>query len=430
MPATQGDRQPRRESRGYAWVKRDSVATNAGGSEPLPVVTNRYALDQATAYAGMAHHGRVTRLPSPRTMLDGLRDDPFSTLPMDFKVTWDETQLYDLWTTRLSYWSGQNIRMKEKAFRAAMRHRTSFEALILGYCARWKPHLDGKPNGAMIQYYDSQVQFALSRQGANDFDDDSLSLSFTGLILQEERFGDKQKTQLYAQKAKNIQLYRKSQPMDNACRSLLFFILCIMKPPSQSISMGEKLQLVDLLHTGDRFMTEHATKEYLHDVPRREDTFHFKSPIYQLLSSGPRPSQVPVESRNYVVNKNTPTMEWSRTAALIYIVLALYDYRGSKNKTARFLDHLHYLISKHDLDRNPACESFIFFLVEESYDADLKQPNRAWQTNELLNIHKKLPSDLQFRFNDTLLSFLTLVPPVNPVDDFEEKLNAVIINAQ
>jgi hypothetical protein len=323
--------------------------------------------------------------------------------------------------------------MKEKAFRAAMRHRTSFEALILGYCARWKPHLDGKPNDAMIQYYDLQVQFALSnmgRHGANDFDDDSLSLSFTGLMLQEERFGDKHKAQQYAQKAKNVQLYRKSQPMDTTCRSLLFFILCIMNPPCQSISIDEKLQLVDLLRMGDRFMTEHATQEYLRDVPRREDTFHFKSPIYQLLSSGPRPSQVPLESRSYVVNKNTPTMEWSRTAALMYIVLALYSYRGSKDKTARFLDHLHYLISKHDLDRNPACESFIFFLVEESYDADMRQPDRAWQTNELLNVHKKLPPDMQFRFNETLLNFLMLVPPVVPVDDFEEKLNTVVIQTR
>lgn len=385
------------------------------------------------AYAGMDHHGRIARLPSPRTLLDGLRDDPFSSLPMDFKVTWDENQLYDLWTTRLSYWSGQNIRMKEKAFRAAMRHRASFEALILGYCARWKPTLDGQSNDAMIQYYDSRVQFTLSnggRGGVNDLDDDSLSLTFTGLMLQEERFGDKHKAQQYAQKAKNVQLYRKSQPMDTACRSLLFFILCIMKPPSQSISMDEKLQLVDFLRTGDRFMTEHATKEYLRDVPRREDTFHFNGSINQLLSSGPRPSQVPYEIRSYVVNKNTPTMEWSRTAALIYIVLALYNYRGSKDKTARFLDHLHFLISEHDLDRNPACESFIFFLVEESCDADLRQPNRAWQTNELLNIHKKLPPDMQFRFNDTLLNFLMLVPPVNPVDDFEDKLNAVVIKAR
>ncbi|KAH8705438.1 hypothetical protein BGW36DRAFT_13456 [Talaromyces proteolyticus] len=445
MLTHQSDRESRREPRVFPWMKKSSP--NAREVSEVPIdsefmvrsiqsICSEPKADCCCCWQAATPRHSVSyaeidqykRLPSPRTVLDGFRDDPFMTVPVDHNVAWAEDHLYDLFVSRLTYWSGQNLHLKEKAFRAAISHRTTFEALVLGYCARWKPHLDGTPNDRMIQYYDSRVQQALSNTspGGSELDDDSLCLTFTGLMLQEERFGDKHKAQQYAREAKNIQLYRKTQPMDTTCRSLLFFILCVMSPPSMGIGMDEKLKLVDFLRTGDRVMIEQTAEDYLTDVPQRATTFHFDSPLYQLLSSGPRPSQVPMESRNYVVNKNTPTMERSRTAALIYIVLALYHYRASRNQTARFLDHLHQIIRDRELDRNPACESFMFFLVEESYDADLRQPDRAWQTNELLNIHKKLPPDLQFRFNETLLGYLMLIPPVNLVDDFEGDLNSAV----
>jgi hypothetical protein len=41
-----------------------------------------------------------------------------------------------------------------------------------------------------------------------------------------------------------------------------------------------------------------------------------------------------------------------------------------------------------------------------------------------LKTHKQLRPDLQFQFNEILLSLLMLTPPVRGIDAFEEELNA------
>lgn len=318
-----------------------------------------------------------------------------------------------------------------------MRNRTTFEAVILGYCARWELKLapvreDGYIDKSRVQFYESRVRQALMTKrpyhSNQPFDEESLALTFTGMALQEERFGDKDKAYEYAAEAKELQLHRQRQSINavnavNAvCRPFLLYVLGTTDPRSLALTSDEVDQMVDFLHMAHQAMTADNTENYLKEVPKRSATFQFESPLFQILSSGPRPSQVPLENRNYVVNVNKPTNEWARTAALIYIVLALSDFRQQKSKVVRFLDHLLQLIAKYDLDHNPACESFMYFLIEETFDSDLRQPDRAWRTIDLLQIQKRLPPELQFRFNEMLLGYLMLIPPVTTVEAFEKDL--------
>jgi hypothetical protein len=120
--------------------------------------------------------------------------------------------------------------------------------------------------------------------------------------------------------------------------------------------------------------------------------------------------------------RNVPTQELTRTAALIYITAALWDYQDSSGQTGRFLNHLLHTVKKHELDRRPACETFIWLLLEENCDKDLKDSERGWSTGELLKIHKQLRPDLQFQYNETLLSFLMLMSPMKSVDAFEREV--------
>jgi hypothetical protein len=201
----------------------------------------------------------------------------------------------------------------------------------------------------------------------------------------------------------------------------LLYVRYLMAPRIAEIPPDGAQWLVTFIHSAEKLMAQHNTPHFLALVPQRSTVFQFESPLYGMLSSGPHPSQVPQGDRMYVI-KSAPTSETWRTVALIYITTALWDFQDSPSKTARFLGHLLTIVRENNLERYHACESLIWMLLEEGYEADMKGPERGWSTGELLNIHKLLGPDLQFRFNEILLSFLMLNTPVGGVDAFEKDI--------
>lgn len=331
-------------------------------------------------------------------------------------------ELADYWTNKLTYWSGQNKYLKECAFKTAMNHPLSFQAVILSYCARWKAQLYNHSNTREIEYHLSNVTKGVEDavNGRIKIDGDSLAMALAGQALHEDRFGTKEKARGYREHA--IQILRTRPRTSGLAEVFLHYTRYVMMPPSPA-RWGEDGQewLVTFLRAAEGLMQSHNDEKYLASVPQRRTAFQMDSPLFSLLSSGPRPSRVPEDSRMYVV-RNVPTQEITRTAALIYITAALWDYQDSPSKTARFLVYLNNLVRKHELDRYPACESFIWHLLEENCDIDLKDPERGWSTGELLKIHKGLRPDLRFQYNETLFSFLMLAEPLRGVDSFEAEL--------
>ncbi|KAL6235615.1 hypothetical protein BDW75DRAFT_250705 [Aspergillus navahoensis] len=361
-------------------------------------------------------------LPSPTTLLGASRKDPFAVLP----ITSSDMELADYWTNKLTYWSGQNKYIKDCAFRTAMAHPLSFRAVILSYCARWKAQLYNHSNAREIDYH-----LTSARKGVEDaingrvkIDGDSLAMALAGLALQEDRFGSKQKAREYEERA--VQILRAGARSSGLAEVFLHYIRYVMIPSFQTLSRSEIGQgwLVTFLRAAEGLMLSHNNDDYLLSCPQRRTAFQMERPLFSLLSSGPRPSRVPHDFRIYVV-RNVPTQEITRTAALIYITAALWDFQDSPGKTQRFLIYLNNLVKKHELDRYPACETFIWHLLEENCDIDLKDSERAWSTGELLKIHKRLPPDLQFQYNEILFSFLMLAKPIRGVDAFEKELAAI-----
>ncbi|KAJ5587206.1 uncharacterized protein N7459_002971 [Penicillium hispanicum] len=358
---------------------------------------------------------------SPMTMLDASRNDPFSTLPMAHDP--EVRELVDYWTTKLTYWSGQNSYVKNQMFRTAMEHPISFQAVILGYCARWKAQIHGISDSAEVQRYvgqaKKQIDEALS--GALPVPKPSLVCAMTGMALGEERFGSKEDSRAYLDQA--VHLMRPRTGSDMPVEAFLQYVRYIMPPKSTLIDPSDRRWLVTFLRGAEDLMQKHSDPVYQIQAPRRRHAFQMESPLFSLLSSGPRPSQVPLESRMYVV-RDSQTQEVSRTAALIYVTAALWGFNDSPGKTDRFLAYLQAIVEQHELDRHPACETLLWLLLEQGCDADLREPERAWSTGELLRIHKQLRPDLQFHFNEVLMSFLTLQPPIRGIDVFEKELNA------
>ncbi|PWY94052.1 hypothetical protein BO94DRAFT_532014 [Aspergillus sclerotioniger CBS 115572] len=359
--------------------------------------------------------------PSPVTLLDASRKDPFDSLSAICSS--DDLELADYWTNRLTYWSGQNKYIKDLVFKAAMDHPLCFQTVILTYCARWKAQLYDLKNTKEAEHHLGKALEGIkeARKGTSGVDEDTLALALSGMSLHEDRFGDKQLARRYEDQA--VQILRSRSGPPSTVEVFMHYVRYVMMPPPMEMSEDGKQWLVTFLRAAEGLMRQHSTGPYLMSVPQRRTAFQMDSPLFPLLSSGPRPSQVPQDARMYVV-QNAPTQEITRTAALIYITAALWDLQESASKTGRFLNHLHRLVRDHKLDRYPACETFIWLLLEEGYTSDLKDPERGWSTGELLKMHKQLRPDLQFQYNEILYSLLMLTSPIRGIDAFEQELLA------
>lgn len=335
----------------------------------------------------------------------------------------EDLDLADYWTSKLCYWSGQNPYLKNQIFRTAMGHPLSFQAVILAYCARWKAQLYGLSDSKEIQRHVGQAKKLIedaAATGSTQVKEDDLVMAMAGMALQEERFGSKEDAQKYADWA--VQIMRPRTGTNMPVEAFLQYVRYIMTPSqSTTIVPASWRWLVTFLRGAEELMRKHSAAEYLTRVPPRREAFQMESPLFPLLSSGPRPSQVPHASRMYVV-RDDRTQEVSRTAALIYITAALWDLQESPENTGRFLRYLCTLVREHHLDQYPACETLVWLLLEEGCDSDLRDPERGWSTGELLKAHKQLRPDLQFQFNEILMSFLALRSPIRGIDVFVEGL--------
>jgi hypothetical protein len=365
------------------------------------------------------HPSLPQQIGSPVTIMDASRRDPFSSLPIECDTT--DHELADYWRNKLSYWSGQNLHVKNQIFRTAMGHPLSFKAVVLSYCARWKAQLYDIPDSWEIQRHVSQATKLIDEasSGTALVNEDDLAMSLGGMALHEGRFGSKQLAQTYVNRA--VQVMRPRTGTNRPVEVFIHYIRYLMMPANAQINLAEQQWLLTFLRGAEDLMRRHSTPEYLSKVPSRVEAFQMESPLFSLLSSGPRPSQVPQASRVYVVG-DAHTQEVSQTAALIYITAALWEFQEYPDKTARFLKYLCTVVKRHHLDRDPACETLLWLLLEEGYDSDLRDPERGWSTGELLRAHKQLRPELQFQFNEILMSFLSFSTPIRGINVFEEEL--------
>jgi hypothetical protein len=337
----------------------------------------------------------------------------------------EDMELVDYWNTKLTYWSGQNPHVKNQILRMAMQHPLSFQSVILLYCTRWKAQLLGNPDAIEVQRRVGQARkhIADALSGSTQVPPAYLALALAGMALSEWRFGCQPEAQAYLEQA--VQIVRPHTGSNLPLEVLVHYVRYILPPKTLVAEPADRQWLVSFLRGADDLMEMHSAPEYLAQAPQRRDAFQMESPLFPLLSSGPRPSQVPHESRMYVV-RDSQTQEISRTGALIFITVALWDFKDSVSKTRRFLDYLHAMVEHHQLGRHPACETLLWLLLEQGCDSDLQNPERSWSTGELLKTHRQLGPDLQFHFNEILMSFLCLRPPIRGVDVFEEELESQI----
>ena len=334
----------------------------------------------------------------------------------------EDLALTECWD-KITFWSGQNKYLKDHIFRTAMGHPLTFQAVVLAYCARWKAKLYNVTNSIEVQRHVGQAAQGVENalRGIAPVHVDHLAMALIGMALHEERFGQNVVARGYVDQA--VQIVRPRAGSNNAVEVFLHYVRYIMTPstPGFDIEPDGKQWLLTFLRGAEELTLGQNTPAYLFAVPQRLTAFQMDSPLFPLLSSGPRPSQVPLEARMYVL-EGKPTQEISRTAALIYITAALWDFQDSLDKTNRFLEQLTAMTREHGLDRSAACETLVWLLLEERWDADLRDAERGWSTGELLKMHKRLRPELQFQFSEILMSFLMMTSPIRGISAFTQDL--------
>ncbi|EPS32658.1 hypothetical protein PDE_07618 [Penicillium oxalicum 114-2] len=335
----------------------------------------------------------------------------------------EDVELADWWVNKLTYWSGQNPYVKTQIYRTAMEHPFSFQAVILVYAARWKAQMNGQDNSKEVQRHVGQVRKNLedAASGLIQVPEDQLATALAGMALAEGRFGSCQDAEQYLSHAIRIVRHRRGTP--SAVEVFVHYVRSILPPLSDAITPINRCALVSFLQQAQELLQRHGSPQYQPQSSHRRTAFQMGSPLFSLLSSGPRPTQVPQEAHMYVV-RSAETQEASRSGCLIYITAALWDFRDSVSKTHRFLAYLTSLVEEHQLGKHPACETLLWLLLEQTCDADLRDPERVWSTGQLLQTHRQLRPDLQFHYNELLMSFLSLQVPVRGIDVFETELEA------
>ncbi|KAE8354398.1 hypothetical protein BDV28DRAFT_131056 [Aspergillus coremiiformis] len=391
----------------------DAIESQRSARETVPTSSSTTQVGIQVAASPSPSHSL-----SPVTPLDTSRKDLFDML----LCTREDYVLLDFWANRLTYWSGQNKVIKDQVYQAVSTHPLSFQTVVLAYSARWMAHASNLVWTPKVEEHVGRAEKSLAQveNGTTQIDSDSLAMAWTGMAIQEERFGNKQYARGYVDRA--VQILRPSARSNCVAQALLHYVRFMMMPLHSAVPEDGQQWLVTFLRGAESLMLEHNTNAFLSSVPQRHAAFQMDGPLFPLLSSGPHPSQVPADSRIYIITRQAHTQEITRTAALIYITKTLWDFKGSASKTGRFLDYLRTLVREHELDRYPACESFVWMLLLERYDADLQESERSWFTGELLEIHKQLRPDLQFQFSEILFNLLMLNPPLQEIDRFEKEL--------
>ncbi|KAK2744197.1 hypothetical protein FQN55_006881 [Onygenales sp. PD_40] len=427
-----------RPSRGLAWRRRSSEDTPGSSLHHIhryithvPISHHKVSKDERAedehltpkSYQAPSHPSGPL---APKTMIGATGFDPFDTLPLT--LTNEDQELVDCYISKLSYWSGPNTYIKRAVFRNTMHDPMTFHIAILTYTARYRARVCASSGTPQSTSYVSQSetmvsQYLKDREGQPD---DASTVALTALSVQETRYGNNDKSDQYLRRALEG-LQTSEMPI---LPSFTHYCRTFVRKRNVPLLEKHALDLVSFLRKAEALAIDHHHPQFLSYFPQRKAVFQYTAPLYLILSPGPHPTHIPDADRPWVVKYEVH--EVCRTSALIYLNIAVLDYKNIPGKCVRYLEQLVANIYQHGLHDGYQVESLLWMLLDDICDYDLKNPKRAWDVGDVVDLFKFLPPPLSFQFTELLLSFLMLkVPDFNiTVAKFEKEVWKLVESEQ
>jgi hypothetical protein len=364
-------------------------------------------------------------LPSPQTPMSAARKDPFASLALSLDNEGHE--LLDYYITvipglvfradlRATYLLNP---VRDVLFKEAMIDplilQSSVLAFTAGYKARWYGFKETEQSRRLLNqavHLAEKTAMLNSGQPTN-----GLIMGFTSLAHWEDRWGSSENSYNYLNRAQHLMKQRSdmSGPRPRLpCETWLHWLHFTLRPkpePDGSISSPHPSLISCLWHL---YHIMHFQREMAARIPntRRLLLFEPGSALHQLLSAPAKIEHVPETQYIYsVIARMNLTF---RIGSLLYIHVALWDYRESQEDTEEYLAMLEQTVKQHEIDRFPSTSLLLWVMLEAEDHPRLGNPARAWKVGEMLNEAKKLQRDQQERLGDFLLALLSMTdPPTN-----------------
>lgn len=361
--------------------------------------------------------------------------DPFDTLPV--RLNHEGHELVECWNQRLQYRSGLKPAnyIKDIVFQHSATSSLTFQATIISYSARYKSQALGFGESPLSSKHVNMTSRWLTdyihTQPESLEKDNNICMVLVSQALQEARYGKRENARNYMRTAMDI---RRRRPQLHRITNTYLFFADYTTQTNPYLTTNVNVQyfiFTSFLKNIENLMFSQSTPAFRAIVPQRDAVFHPGSILYHVLSLDPYStwSDSSLEKRTWDIMKGKQhyLQDLCRTACLIYINAALWDFRDSTKLTAAYLDHLQAKVEQHALDKNPAVELLVWLLLEEEHSPALRNRERATFAGEMLQIAKRLSPTLQSWLNKVLLAFLTLKAPIPGVVSWQESIHADLV---
>ncbi|KKY13706.1 hypothetical protein UCRPC4_g06933 [Phaeomoniella chlamydospora] len=311
--------------------------------------------------------------------------------------------------------------MKDVVWKYAASDKVTFQstclALTSGHRARFLPtesNIKSADYYARVTEPDLEIYLRTTRDHEN-VKAEKFTMVRTSQAMWEARFGSPERSHDYITAA--ITLVQQQQSMHPVVVTWLHYAYYMSQfhaqPSSIRVLASDASMFAMFFQNAEQLSMHQGNHTWSNRVPLRRQLFKRRSPLWKLLSAPTRRSvevNEPLEDYPWVIMKShkNGVAAIARLACLLYINATLLDLRWSYDHTAAYLKHLEDKVLVHEVDRYPSVEPFIWVLLEQEPNPEVRSHDRPLIVGKLLRISRKLRPEVCDWLSEVLLRNLSL----------------------
>lgn len=354
------------------------------------------------------------------TTTSAARTGTSSNLPVQL----DDWDLEEFYHDKLYYCSGPDPACdyaKNILWKHTLDDKVTFQSVPLMLAAGHRASCSPTDNNQKsFEQYVQSTEPALECYLRTTLDNDAtragkFAMVRAGQALGEARFGSPSRSQTRISEALTVLQQRKGaiHPVTTTWIHFVYYMMQVSSKPSDiSVSQDEASAFTTFLQSAERLSLLQRSHTWSRRVASRERLFRPGSALHNMLATPAELSPKEKEARqsrpwDIVRGQSDRIPAVARLACLLHINAALSDLRDSYENTAAYLDYLEDKVRQFQLDRYPTVESFVWILMEQESDPEVRSHDRPTFVGKLLRVSRRMDAPVCDWLADTLLRYLS-----------------------